>query len=389
LEPRDYYEVLGVARDAKEEEIKRAYRQLALKYHPDRNPGDSAAENRFKEATAAYEVLRDPEKRSRYDRFGHAGLRGGAGAGFGGFEVDLSEALRAFMRDFGGFDTLFGMGGPGQRTRGGRGDDLRVTVKLTLEEIAQGVEKKIRVHRQVPCGSCEGRGARSKDGTRPCPTCRGSGQLRQVHRSFFGQFVNVSPCPECGGSGEVMKDRCPACGGEGRVDGSETLAVTIPRGVREGNYIPVRGRGDAGYRGASPGDLLVFIEEKPHRIFRREGDHLLLACSVSAARAALGGRVPVPTLDGETELDLPPGTQPGQIFRIRGRGLHPVNGGSAGDLVVRVDVAVPAKLTAREKSAYQELLRIEEEADESRKGGFFRKMKDAFGGSEETGRDGR
>jgi molecular chaperone DnaJ len=388
LEARDCYEVLGVTRGASEEEIKRAYRQLALKHHPDRNPGDAAAEERFKEATAAYEILRDPEKRSRYDRYGHAGLKGAAGAGFGGFEVDLSEALRAFMRDFGGFDSLFGTGGE-RGGRGGRGDDLRVSVKLTLEEVAKGVEKKIKVHRQVVCETCEGRGSRSKAGTRACATCRGSGQVRQIHRSFFGQFVNVAPCAECGGTGELLQDRCPTCGGDGRVDGSETLAVQIPRGVREGNYIPVRGRGDAGFRGASPGDLLVFIEEKPHRIFRREGNHLVLACPVSAARAALGGEIPVPTLDGVGALDLPSGTQPGQLFRLRGKGLHPVNGGSPGDLVIRVDVTVPNKLSAKEKAAYQELLRLEEEAAPGRKGGLFRKMKDALGGPPDESPDDR
>ncbi len=377
---RDYYEVLGVGREAGEGEIKKAYRKLAFENHPDRNPGDQAAEQRFKEATEAYEVLRDPQKRAHYDRFGHAAPEGGpAGGGvdFSGF--DLADALRAFMRDFGGegsLDDLFG-GGRGRGAGPRRGDDLQVRLKLTLEEVAGGVEKKIRVRHLRACGDCEGRGG---SGETPCVQCAGRGQVRQVQQSFFGQFVNIAPCPRCHGEGRTMKERCRTCDGEGRVSESETIAVKVPAGVATGNFIPLRGMGDAGPRGGPAGDLIVLIEEKPHPVFDRDGDDLRVDVPLSFATAALGGRVEVPLLDGGTAgADVPAGTPTGRVVRLRGKGLPGLRGGH-GDLLARLIVWVPTRLSAAERRQLEELGRgaglQPPRADKS----LFERVRDAFTG---------
>ena len=352
MSKRDYYEVLGVSRDADESAIRKAYRKLAFENHPDRNPNDSQAEQRFKEATEAYEVLRDAEKRARYDRFGHAATGGGPAQDFSGF--DLADALRAFMRDFGGdaggFEDLFG-GGGGGRSGPQRGDDLQLRLKLSLEEIATGVEKRIRVKHDRACGTCKGRGG---SGETQCSQCGGRGQVRRVQQSFFGQFVNISVCPRCQGEGSTFKEPCKTCRGDGRVSETETIAVKVPPGVANGNFIPVRGMGDAGPRGGPSGDLIVLIEEKPHPYFRREGDDLHADASVSFPTLTLGGQIEVPTLDGNTTLDVPNGTPSGRVLRVKGKGLPGLRGGK-GDLLVRLVVFVPTKVNGSEKKLLEEL----------------------------------
>jgi molecular chaperone DnaJ len=377
---RDYYEVLGVERGAGDDEIKKAYRKIAFQHHPDRNPGDKSAELKFKEATEAYEVLRDPQKRAQYDRFGHAepGM-GPAGPG-GGFDFsgfDLADALRAFMRDFGGdsgFEEFLG----GRRGRPGpqRGSDLQVRLRLSLEEIGAGVEKKIRVKHLKTCGTCHGRGG---TGESVCAQCQGRGQVRRVQHTPLGQFVNISPCPQCGGEGRVVRERCTACGGDGRISETETLAVKVPPGVSTGNFIPLRGMGDAGPLGGPSGDLVVLIEEKPHPVFGRDGDDLHVDVPVSFPTAALGGKVDVPTLDGgSTALDVPAGTQFGKTLHLRGRGLPGLRGGH-GDLVVRLVLWVPTRLSAAERKLIEELRRQESSKPPRPAKSLFDRVKEAFG----------
>ena len=378
MPPRGYYEVLGIERGVSEDEIRKAYRKIAFQNHPDRNPGDKAAEQRFKEATEAYEVLRDPEKRARYDQFGHAGVAGpgGGAAGFDFSGFDLADALRAFMRDFGGFEDLFrgGEGGPG---RAARGDDLQVRLKLTLEEIAAGVEKKLKVKHLKACATCGGRGGKGEE---TCTQCRGRGQVRRVQQSIFGQFVNVSTCPQCGGDGRTIRDRCKDCGGEGRAPDSETITVRVPAGVAGGNFIPMRGLGDAGPRGGPAGDLIVVIEEKEHAVFDRDGSDLHLDMPISFVTATLGGRIEVPTLQGEpAPVQVSPGTATGHVVRVRGRGLASLRGGH-GDLLARLIVWVPSRVSAQERKQLEQL-GVSEGLKPPRPGkGIFERMKDAFAG---------
>ena len=375
---RDLYEVLGVPRAATEEEIKKAYRKVAMQWHPDRNPGNKDAETRFKEATEACETLRDAQARARYDQFGHAGPGPSVGGaeGFGGF--DLADALRAFMRDFGSdgsFEDLFGGGG---RTRGpARGDDLQVRLPLTLEEIAAGVEKKIRVKHLKRCATCQGRGG---SGESVCPQCRGRGQVRRVQQTMFGQFVNVSACPRCEGEGSIVAEPCRTCGGDGRVSESDTVSVKVPAGVAAGNYIPLKELGDAGLRGGPAGDLVVLIEEQEHPLYERHGDHLGLDLPVSFSLMALGGKVEVPLLGGGTgTLDVSAGTPSGHVARLKGKGLPGLRGGR-GDLLARLRVWVPAKLSAAERKLLDELGRGAGLAAPPPSRALFEKVKDAFGG---------
>jgi molecular chaperone DnaJ len=380
---RDYYEVLSIAKSANGDEIKKAYRKLAMEFHPDRNPDDPQAELKFKEATEAYEVLKDPDRRARYDRFGHeaAAASGPAGAGFEGF--DLADALRAFMRDFGGaggaggFEDLFGGAAQGRGPR--RGQDLRVRVKLSLEEIATGVKKKLQIKRQVRCETCSGSGAQ-KGGKKTCTTCAGRGQVRQVQSSFFGQFVNIAACPRCRGTGEMIETPCLKCRGEGRLTDSSTVSVEIPAGVAEGNYIPLRGLGDAGPNGGPAGDLQVLIEEKAHELFARDGADLFVEFPVSMPTAALGGEVEIPTLDGPVKKSIPAGTQSGKELRIAGHGLPRLRGRGKGDLLVQLRVWTPGKLSAREKQLFDELGKLETGKAPKPGKGFLDRVKDAFGG---------
>lgn len=382
---RDYYEVLGIAREASEDEIKKVYRKIAFESHPDRNPGDKAAEQKFKEATEAYEVLRDAEKRAKYDRFGHAAT-GGATGGAQGYDVsgfDLADALRAFMRDFGGgegsFEDLFGGGGGGRgQRRALAGSDLQVRLKLSLEEIASGVEKKIRVKHLRTCATCDGKGG---EGESTCSQCQGRGQVRRVQQSIFGQFVNVSPCPQCGGEGRTVKTKCKTCGGDGRVSETETISVKVPPGVASGNFIPLRGMGDAGPRGGPAGDLIVLIEEKPHAVFRRDGDDLLLEMPAGYPVMTLGGKIEVPTVGGGMlAMDVPSGTASGTVLRARGKGLPSLRGGT-GDLLVQAVVFVPERVSAPERKLLEELRKLDPNGKTSRAGrSVFERMKDAFAG---------
>jgi len=381
---RDYYEVLGVERGADDEAIKKAYRKLAMQHHPDRNPGDHGAEEKFKEATEAYETLKEPERRARYDRFGHdgaaAGIPGGgmgAGAGYEGF--DLADALRAFMRDFGGggggFEEAFGGEAAGPR----RGQDLRVRLKLSLEEIAGGVKKTIQVKRKVACETCSGSGAQ-KGGQSTCAQCGGRGQVRQVRSSLFGQFVNIGACGRCHGTGTIIEKPCLKCRGEGRLVDASTVTVDVPAGVAEGNYIPLRGLGDAGPNGGPPGDLQVHIEEKEHDVFERDGDDLHVEVPIAMSKATLGGEIEVPTLGAPARYVVPAGTQSGKTVRLAGQGLPRLRGRGKGDLHAHLRVWTPGKLSARGKQLFEELAKLEEGKAPKPGRSLFERVKDAFGG---------
>lgn len=381
---RDYYDILGVDRNASVDDVKKAYRKLALKYHPDKNPGDKGAEEKFKEATEAYEVLKDPQKRSQYDQFGHAGATGFSGfEGFRGFETfDLSDALRAFMRDFGGFggfDDLFGATTRARRAGPGKGRDLQVRLKLKLEEIATGVEKTIKLKHLVTCADCGGGGAAPGSSRETCPQCGGTGEERHVSRSIFGQFIKTTTCRRCRGEGRIVSTPCPACRGEGRVSGSGTVKVNVPPGVTSGNYITVRGAGDVGPRGGPPGDLIVVIEELEHKDFYRRGDDVIYELPIGFSQAALGSELVVPTLEGKVKLKIPPGTQSGKLFRLRGKGIPHLNSYGRGDQLVRVFVWTPTKLSPEERRLFEELSKTEGSKPPPADKGFFERLRQTLG----------
>lgn len=383
---RDYYEILGVSRSADATELKKAYRTLAVKNHPDKNPGDEAAESRFKEAAEAYEVLSNPDKRSSYDRFGHAGVRGnGAQPGF----QDINDIFGAFSDIFGGgggiFEDVFGgRSRGGQRGSGRQGGDLRIRLPLTLEEIADGVEKKIKVTKQVACGECSGTGAEGGASSFDvCSTCAGAGEVRQVARSVFGQFVSVQPCPACHGEGKVIRSRCTSCSGEGRVKGEETMPVSVPPGVLEGHYLTLKSAGNAGMRGGAPGHLRIEIIEKPHEHFTREGLDIYHDVFLSVPDAILGTEIEVPTLRGEATLQVDPGIQPGKLLRMKSRGIPDVSSARRGDQMVRLNIWIPQSIT-EEESAELERMRHSTsfapkppESGEQRRS-FFSRVKDVF-----------
>jgi molecular chaperone DnaJ len=379
---RDYYEVLGVNRDASPEDVKKAYRKLAMQYHPDRNKGDKQAEDKFKEVGEAYAILSDTDKRARYDRFGHqmAGMPGGggtSGGSYGGFEFDLSDALRQFMEGGifgGGFGRERGGGGP---TRV-RGNDLQVRIPLTLEEIATGVKKRLRVKRSAACADCGGTGARKGTDRKTCSTCNGKGEVRQVSSTIFGQFQSIQACPQCHGEGKIITDPCPVCKGEGRVREETEISVDIPAGVSAGQYLTLRAEGNAGPRSGPRGDLIAIIEEKPHDHFVRDGNNILYALPLTIPQAVLGDEVEVPTLNGRARLKIDPGTEPGKILRMRGKGLPVLNGHRTGDELVEILVHVPSRLTAREKELLQELKRSENFKQAPADKGFFDRMKEGF-----------
>lgn len=387
---RDYYEILGIDRKADADEIKKAYRKLAVQFHPDKNPGDKSAEEKFKEATEAYEVLKDEEKRRVYDQFGHAGISG-AGAGPGGFQgagaygFDLSDALRAFMRDFGGagggFEDLFG-GGGGRRGPSGppAGADLRVRLKLTLEEIFAGTEKKIRIKHMVACDECGGTGAKKGSKSTTCPQCHGTGEVRHVSRSVFGQFVNISTCPRCRGAREIVENPCPNCRGEGRIEGTSTISVKVPAGVTSGNYITVRGAGHAGVRGGPAGDAIVVIEETAHDFFERHGDDVVYRLPISFSQAALGDSVIVPTLDSDIKLKVPAGTQSGKMFRLRGKGIPHLRGFGSGDQLVQTIVWVPTNLSREDKDLLERFGKSASGQPPKADKSFIDKLRESFGG---------
>ncbi|MFL5631826.1 MAG: molecular chaperone DnaJ, partial [Gemmatimonadaceae bacterium] len=350
----DFYSTLGVARDASDEEIKKAYRKLAMTYHPDRNNGAKDAEEKFKSITEAYDVLRDPNKRALYDRYGEAGLRGGAG---GFHHVDLSEALSIFMRDLGGlggFGDLFG-GGGGHSSGPRTGSDIKIAMPMTLAEVATGVEKKITVRLLEPCDRCDGRGAEPGSSTTTCSTCRGSGEVRRAQRSFFGQVVSVAPCPNCSGEGAVVSSPCKKCRGEGRVRGEKEIIVRIPAGVSTGQYMTMRGVGNVGPRGGPRGDILVVFEVEEDSRFERDGEDLYTEVLVSYPQLALGANVDVPMVSGSVTLQVPPGTQSGQVFNLRGRGLPRINSSTTGDLHVRLQLWTPDTLSDEEAALIRRL----------------------------------
>jgi molecular chaperone DnaJ len=373
----DFYRLLGVSRTATEVEIKKAYRKLAMEYHPDRNSSPDA-EAKFKEITEAYEVLRDPERRSAYDRYGKAGVSGAGGFGF--HHVDLAEALSIFMRDFGGMsglESIFG-GGARQRSEQRRGQDIRVTVRLTLTEVALGVKKTVKIKSLERCSTCDASGA--KPGTSPttCSTCGGSGEVRRAARSMFGQFISVAACPTCNGEGTVILEPCEVCRGEGRVRGERTVVVEIPAGVSTNNYLTLRGQGAAGPRRGPSGDLLVMLDIKDDERFERQGDDLIFDLPLSFSQAALGGDHTVPTPYGEEPLRVPAGTQPETVLRLKGKGLPVLGHDGKGDLLVRVHVWTPERLTDEQERLFRELAKLEGEPPK-RSPGFWSKLKEALG----------
>ena len=383
---RDYYEVLGVGKDADDNTIKKAYRKIAMKYHPDRNQGDKEAEEKFKEAAEAYEILSDKDKRSKYDRFGHAGVDGNA-RGFGGGGMTVEDIFSQFGDIFGEggspFEAFFGGGssrGGRTRSRGQRGTNLRIKVGLTLEEIEAGVTKKIKVKKQLACDVCGGSGAKDKNSISTCQTCKGSGYVRQIRSTFLGQMQTTTTCPTCSGTGEVISANCPKCKGDGRVYGEETLEIEIPAGVAEGMQLSMAGKGNAGMRGGPAGDLLISISEKPHKFLQREGNNVIFELYLNFADAALGTSVEVPTIGSKVKIKIPPGTQSGKIFRLKGKGLPSVQSYGKGDQLIHVSVWTPKKLTSEEKQMLEKLRNMPNFKPQPGKSdkGFFDKMRDYF-----------
>ena len=376
---QDFYVVLGVQRDASEADIKKAYRKLAMECHPDRNNGDKSAEEKFKLVTEAYEVLRDPEKRAAYDRFGHAGTR--SASGFNSMHFDLSEALMVFMRDFGiggsgGFENLFG-GGHGRDRR--RGHDIKVGLKLTLAEVASGTTKTVRIKSLEPCPECSGTGA--KPGTQPvrCGTCGGSGEVRHHAQSLFGQFLTVSPCPTCAGEGTVIHSPCDRCGGDGRVKSEKTIQIDVPAGVADHHYLTLRGQGVPGARNGPRGDLIAVLDIKEDPRFERHGDDLVYDLGITFTQAALGAEVQIPTPFGQTTLRVDAGTQTGMAYRLRAKGLPRLGEGGHGDLHVRIHVWTPTKLTAEQRKLLEKLSEVEDAPPEKESGKFWDTIRRALG----------
>ena len=349
---RDYYEVLGLQKGASDNDIKKAFRKMAMKYHPDKNPGDKVAEEKFKEINEAYAVLSDPEKKEKYDRFGHAGVDpnsgfgGGAGGfgGFGGFE----DIFDMFGGAFGGF----GGGSRGRRNNGPRkGSDLQKAVTITFEEAAFGTKKEIRLNKYVKCKTCGGSGAAPGTSTKSCPKCGGTGEIRTAQRTPLGTFQSVSPCPDCNGTGEINETPCPDCGGSGKTRDNVTISVNIPAGVDNDSVIPIKGQGEPGVNGGPDGDLYIVINVEPHKIFERRGQDLWLEIPITFDQAALGDDIIVPTLEGKVSYKVPSGTQPDTIFRLKGKGIKSVRGNRKGDLYVKVNLEVPTKLNSKQKKA--------------------------------------
>ncbi|GAA4436539.1 molecular chaperone DnaJ [Ravibacter arvi] len=377
---RDYYEVLGVSKSATADEIKKAYRGLAFKFHPDKNPGDAEAEEKFKEAAEAYSVLSDEGKRQRYDQFGHAGMNGGAGAGGFGGGFTMEDIFSQFGDIFGGGGSPFGdiFGGGGQRRR--KGTDLRIKLKLNLKEVANGVEKKIKVKRYVSCNTCSGNGAKGGTSLSNCTTCNGSGQVRKVVNTIMGQMVSTSTCPTCAGEGKIVKERCESCAGEGRLMQDDMITLNIPGGVGEGMQLSMSGKGNAPVRGGIPGDLLIVIDEEEDEMLKRDGNNVVFDLHLNFADASLGTTLEIPTIDGKARINIEAGTQSGKILRLKGKGIKDLNGYAKGDQLVHVSIWTPQTMSAEEKAMLEKLRDSANFAPKPGKNekNFFEKMKDFF-----------
>jgi molecular chaperone DnaJ len=364
MSKRDYYEVLGVSKNASNDELKKAYRKLAMKYHPDKNPGDKAAEENFKEAAEAYEVLSNAEKKAKYDRFGHSGLRGGQD--FHSYQ-NVNDIFSHFSDIFGGgfggggssiFDDLFS-GGSSSRSRqqysGTPGSDLKITIKVTLEEIATGTNKTIKLKKYDKCSDCSGTGANSSSGFKSCSVCNGSGEVREVSKSIFGQFVNISVCNNCKGTGKIISDPCRKCSGDGRVYNESKIKVKVPPGVTSNSYMTMRGEGNAGKNGGPSGDVIVVFQEIEHPYFTREGDDLIYDLFLTYPEIVLGTTVEIPTITGRANLKIEAGTQHGKFLKMRGKGIQHLNQHGFGDQLVRINIHVPTKVNSKEKDLLNEL----------------------------------
>ena len=382
---RDYYEVLEVSKGATKEELKKAYRKKAIKYHPDKNPGDSAAEEKFKEAAEAYEVLSNDEKRQRYDQFGHAGVGGAAGGGFGGGGMNMEDIFShfgdIFGGGFGGFSGFSGFGGGSSRRgrRTNQGSNLRVRVKLTLEDVVNGVTKKIKVKKDVACNSCNGTGAENGSSYSTCSTCNGSGQVTRVQNTILGQMQTASTCPTCNGEGKIITNKCKSCAGEGVIKEEEVIEINIPAGVEDGMQLSVSGKGNAARRGGINGDLIILIQEEEHPELVRDGNDLLYNLFISVPDAILGTPVEIPTVSGKVKVKLDAGTQPGKVLRLRSKGVPDINGYGKGDLLVKINVWIPKDISKSDAKIVEKLKESEEfKPKKDGEGGFFKRMRNFF-----------
>lgn len=386
MSKRDYYEILGVSKSSSADDIKKAYRKVAMQYHPDRNPGDKEAEEKFKEAAEAYEVLSDADKKAKYDRFGHQAFGPGTAGGSGfGRSSNMEDIFSQFGDIFGDdmFGNFFGSGGRrggAARPRGQRGSNLRIKMKLSYEEIAKGVTKNVKVKKHIVCTACGGNGAKDKSSVQSCGTCGGSGQVRRVTNTFLGQMQTVTTCPTCNGEGTTVMAKCTVCKGEGRVYGEETISIDIPAGVQEGMQLSMSGKGNAGERGGIPGDLIIQIEEEQHTELQRDGLNVAYDLHISIPDAAFGTNVEVPTIDGRAKIKIPPGTQGGKIFRLKGKGFPEVQGYGRGDQLIHVNVWTPQHLTAEEKDMLEKLNNSPNFKPQPGKNdkSFFERVKEAF-----------
>ncbi|MBE8712260.1 molecular chaperone DnaJ [Sphingobacterium hungaricum] len=382
MSKRDYYDILGVTRSSDGAEIKTAYRKLAIKYHPDKNPDDKAAEDKFKEAAEAYEILSNPEKRQRYDQFGHSG---NSASGFGGGNMNMDDIFSQFGDIFGGGSPFEGFFGGGRSSRGNgrrvqKGTNLRIKVKLTLEEIAKGVEKKIKVNKQVACETCDGTGAKDKSSYHTCSTCQGSGSVRRVTNTILGQMQTTSTCPTCNGQGVEITAKCTVCKGDGLVRGEETISINIPAGVSEGMQLSMSGKGNAAPHGGIPGDLIILVEEVVHESLKRDGINVIYDLYINFADAALGTSIEVPTIDGKAKIKIDPGTQAGKILRLKGKGVPEVNSYHKGDQLVYVNIWTPKAVSAEERSLLEKLktsVNFKPQPGKSEKS-FFERIKEYF-----------
>lgn len=382
---RDYYEILGVSKNASQDEIKKAYRKVAMQFHPDRNPGDKAAEEKFKEAAEAYEILNDADKKAQYDRFGHNAFnqgRGGGGSYGGGMNMD--DIFSQFGDIFGddSFGSFFGnRGGRSGGQRGGnRGSNLRVKLKLNFEEMAKGASKTIKIKKYIKCTTCSGSGAKDKNSVQTCGSCNGSGQVRRVQNTFLGQMQTVTTCPTCNGDGTTITSKCTSCKGEGRVYGEETVNIDIPAGVQGGMQLSVGGKGNIGERGGGFGDLIVQIEEEPHPHLQRDGLNVAFDLHISFPDAVFGTQIEVPTIDGRAKIKIPAGTQSGKIFRLKGKGFPQVNSYEKGDQLIHVNVWTPQQVSSEEKSMLEKMSKSEnfEPKPEKNEKSFFDKVREMF-----------